>query len=61
MFIELPSAEKRYLELEKKYTADPSVQVVQVSVEDIKALKTAFPNYYLDTTAFIEALKQAIN
>ena len=37
---------------EKNSADDPAIQVVQVSVEQMQALKTAYPNYYLDTTKF---------
>lgn len=55
---ELPILEDYYLGLEKN--ADPDLQVVQVSVEDVTALRTAYPNYYLDTRAFVEALRSAV-
>lgn len=38
----------------------PEVQAVLVSVEDVTALREAFPNYYLDTSAFIQAVHVAI-
>ncbi len=56
---ELEQAQQDYLSLEKRYEMARNVQVVQVAVEDVTALQTAFPNYYLDTTAFIEALGAA--
>jgi len=43
--------EEEYLQLEKG--GNPDLQVVQVSVEDVTALRTAYPNYYLDTQAFV--------
>ena len=56
---ELQQAQDDYLDLEKRYEDDPGVQVVQVAVEDVAALQTGFPNYYLDTAAFIRALQFA--
>jgi len=56
---ELARLEEEYLRIEKE--ADPDVQVVQVSVEDVTALRTAYPNYYLDTQAFVSALMAAIS
>ena len=50
--------EEEYLQLEKG--GNPDLQVVQVSVEDVTALRTAYPNYYLDTQAFVAALNSAI-
>ena len=55
---QLSSLEEHYLRLEKE--GNPDVQVVQVSVENITALRTAYPNYYLDAQAFIAALNSAI-
>jgi hypothetical protein len=34
--------------------------VAQVSVEKMQALKTAYPNYYLDTSVFLRELKRAL-
>jgi ppGpp synthetase/RelA/SpoT-type nucleotidyltranferase len=45
---------------ERTFASDPAVQIVQVSVEKMQALRTAYPNYYLDTSMFNEALKRAI-
>lgn len=58
----LRRAPNYYLAREKKIAADgpASAQVVLVSTSSIKALRTAFPNYHLDTTVFIEALNYAI-
>jgi hypothetical protein len=53
-------AQLRFFEDERTYAADPSIQLVQVSVEKMQALRTAYPNYYLDTTMFLEALRKAI-
>jgi len=55
---ELERLEAEYLRLEKE--GNPDLQVVQVSVEDVTALRTAYPNYYLDTQAFVAALQAAI-
>ena len=43
---------EEYLEREKKHFGDPRFQVVQVFVENLRELKRAYPNYYLDTQAF---------
>jgi len=52
---ELPRVEEEYLRLEKE--DNPDLQVVQVSVDDIRGLRNAYPNYYLDTQAFVHALR----
>jgi ppGpp synthetase/RelA/SpoT-type nucleotidyltranferase len=53
-------AQLRLFDEEKQSADDPAIQVVQVSVEQMQALKTAYPNYYLDTSKFIDELNQAI-
>jgi ppGpp synthetase/RelA/SpoT-type nucleotidyltranferase len=47
-------------EEERTFASNPTVQIVQVSVEKMQALRTAYPNYYLDTSMFNEALRRAI-
>jgi hypothetical protein len=49
-----------YLETEKEHFGDPRFQVVQVYVSQIKELKRAFPNYYLDTQAFVTFISEAL-
>ncbi len=58
----LKQASEQYLALEKQISANlqPGAQAVLVSTSSLKALRTAFPNYHLDTTVFIEALQFAI-
>lgn len=46
-----------YASLEKKYKDDENMDVVLVSVGDLKAIKRAYPNYFLDTNDFIAKLK----
>jgi hypothetical protein len=50
-----------YLEMEKEHFSDSRFQVVQVFVSQIKDLKRAYPNYYLDTQAFVGFLNGALN
>lgn len=57
---DLSNAQTEYLELEKSNATNPHVQVVQVAVDSIDLLKTAYPNYYLDTTVFLQVLRQLI-
>jgi hypothetical protein len=58
----LKQASEAYLAREKAIAANPvpGAQVVLVSTTSVKALRTAFPNYHLDTTVFLEALDYAI-
>jgi hypothetical protein len=59
---EADQAPKLYLEREKEIAANlvPGAQVVLASVTSLQALRIAFPNYYLDTRVFIEAMNDAI-
>jgi hypothetical protein len=52
-------ANDEYLNSEKDSGGNPDVQAVLVSVESLTALRTAYPNYYADTTAFLEAVRFA--
>jgi ppGpp synthetase/RelA/SpoT-type nucleotidyltranferase len=57
---ELQKASDEYLRIEKQTEGRPEIQAVLVSVESLEALKAAYPNYYLDTGAFIGAMKYAV-
>ena len=52
-------ASESYLHFEKEARKNPSLQVVLVSVDSLSMLKAAYPNYYLDTTTFLQAVKKA--
>lgn len=55
-------ASELYLAAEKKLDGrDDGSQAVLVSVDSVDALKSAYPNYYVDTRAFVDAIKQAIS
>ena len=57
---ELLIAQDEYLREEKRTGDDPRQQVVLVSVDSLSALRKAYPNFYLDTGAFISAVHRAI-
>ncbi len=57
---ELEYATKQYLELERSLDATTGAEAVLVSVESIAALKRAYPNYFLDTRAFLNAVQRAL-
>jgi ppGpp synthetase/RelA/SpoT-type nucleotidyltranferase len=59
---EMPRASVEYLEWEKEIELHvvPGAQAVLVSVSSLQSLRRAYPNYYLDTSAFVEALRYAI-
>lgn len=53
-------ANDRYTALETETAGDPDSQVVLVSVESVAALKRAYPNYFLDTTAFVQHVRRLL-
>ncbi|MCC7172328.1 MAG: RelA/SpoT domain-containing protein, partial [Planctomycetes bacterium] len=57
---ELSAATTRYSEVEAELKAMPGREAVLVSVESIAALRRAYPNYFLDTGAFLAAFRAAI-
>lgn len=56
---QLEEANSRYLEVEKRLT-EPGAQAVLVRVESLTALPAAYPNYFLDTRLFLDAVRQVI-
>jgi len=57
---DLPRASRDYLTVEKAAIEGKSgLDAVLVSVESVKALKQAYPNYFLDTHRFLEAVEFA--
>lgn len=49
-----------YLDVEKKI-AGSTTDAVLVSVDSMASLRRAYPNYFLDTQRFVEAVIQATN
>lgn len=57
---DLDAAEAAYLEAEETALAKKVVSdSVLVSVDSLRSLQRAYPNYYSDTTRFIEAIQRA--
>ena len=56
----LQEATDDYLRTEREIGQRPGSEAVLVSVDSISALRRAYPNYFLDTRVFIEALRLAI-
>lgn len=56
----LEQASADYLSVERSLDESTGAEAVLVSVDSIAALKKAYPNYFLDTRAFITALDQAL-
>lgn len=57
---ERSNAEEEYLEREKRIANDLRYQIVLVAVDSVAALKNAYPNYYLNTTLFLNGVKRAV-
>ena len=57
---DLQDANEQYLKAEERIKDKSGAQAVLVSVESLSSLREAFPNYYLDTKVFVQALRQAI-
>lgn len=53
-------AEQVYETLEQELAEDPNHDVVLVSVDDIALLRRAYPNYFMDTRAFIDVIEEVI-
>ncbi len=54
------AAQKAYDEAEKTTEKNANIQVVLVSVEDVAALRKAYPSYYVDTKGFIAAVQREL-
>jgi ppGpp synthetase/RelA/SpoT-type nucleotidyltranferase len=53
-------AQTAYDKAEKSSERSPTVQVVLVSVDDLDALRKAYPNYYVDTRGFMSAVEREL-
>ena len=53
---QLGRANEHYANIEK----DPTLQAVLVSVDSVAALRVAYPNYFLDTEAFLRTVSDAM-
>lgn len=51
-----PLAEQMYMLMERTEKDNPSVDVVLAAAGDLKDLRTAYPNYFVDTKAFMSHL-----
>ena len=51
-----PLAEQLYMLMERTEKDNPSVDVVLAAAGDLKDLRTAYPNYFVDTKAFMSHL-----
>jgi hypothetical protein len=53
-------ATDEYSRTEKEIAGNSKLQAVLVSVDSVRDLRRAYPNYFLDTSVFINAVKQTI-
>jgi len=58
---ESQKANAAYTAAEKNLAPDSPTQIVLVSVSSVAALKRVYPNYFLDTTAFLADVNVLIN
>jgi len=57
---DLQLANERYLAIERGIDPNSSTDAVLVSVENVTFLQRAYPNYFLDTTTFVNLLRDAL-
>ncbi len=57
---EWPAAVTKYMEIERSFADAGTTDAVLVSVDSLRDLRRAFPNYFLDTEKFIEVVTKAI-
>jgi hypothetical protein len=53
-------AADQYSAIERAIEDEPGQDVVLVSVDRLASLRSAYPNYFLDTRAFVESVQEAI-
>jgi ppGpp synthetase/RelA/SpoT-type nucleotidyltranferase len=53
-------ASKEYLETERLLASTAGGDAVLVSVESLSSLRRAYPNYFLDTRVFLDAVKKVV-
>jgi ppGpp synthetase/RelA/SpoT-type nucleotidyltranferase len=54
------TANDEYTELERQITSESARQAVLVSVDSLRALRQAYPNYFLDTSEFVSLVRRAV-
>jgi putative GTP pyrophosphokinase len=59
-FSSISFASKRYAELEKIHINDQNTDVVLVAAESIESVTAAYPNYFADTSQFLELMDRVI-
>lgn len=54
-------AAQEYDAIERAIEGQPGKDAVLVTVESLASLRRAYPNYFLDTTVFVESVREAIS
>lgn len=54
-------ANEDYIKMELEYLGNSKIEVVLLSIQDIKKLNQSYPNYFMDTTEFISNLNRLFN
>ena len=57
---ELRQASEDYMNIEKDNLVKPEIQAVLVSVDSVQKLRSAYPNFYLDTRRFAGVVREFI-
>ena len=55
-FSNVEIAQDRYMELEKEFILDPSVNIVMIKSDSVKKIKKSYPNYFADSKLFMETM-----
>jgi hypothetical protein len=58
---DLATAEADYARVERSAMGNPGADAVLVSVDSVKLLRAAYPNYFADTKRFVEILDAAVH
>lgn len=54
---DLPTATEQYMQAERE-ASGTDIQVVLVAAQSLESLKRAYPNYFMDTAAFVQHLRR---
>lgn len=57
---ELKKASDEYMNIEKDSLRKPEIQAVLISVDSVQKLRSAYPNFYLDTRTFVKLVEDFI-
>ena len=58
---DLPIASSKYMEIEREYEKNNSVDIVLVAAKSVRSLRIAYPNYFADSRVFLEKLNEVFD